>query len=103
MGKDLVERGQWPDGALGNAGLHLCRLKLYRHRYKHRKVQYRRENTRTNLQYRKHLFMVQGAAECRADVEEDGVLAAAEETALNNILTFFAYFFTIINAVFISC
>ena len=47
--------------------------------------------------------MVQVAAECRAAVGMDEDLAVAEETALNNILTFFAYFFTIINAVFISC
>ena len=37
--------------------------------------------------------MVQAAAECRAAVGMDEDLAVAEETALNNILTFFCVFF----------
>lgn len=38
MGQDPVEQGQWPDGALGIAGLDLGALKLHRLRYKHQKV-----------------------------------------------------------------
>ena len=91
---------------MGNAGLDLGALKLYRQRYKHLRVQYSQENTRISF-FHRYQFMVQGAAECRAAVEMDGDLAAAEETVGNNILTFFAYFLTIItkdeNAVSISC
>ena len=71
---------------MGNAGLDLGALKLYRQRYKHLRVQYSQENTR--VRFHRCRSMVQAAAGCRAAVVMDGDLAADGVAARDNTSLF---------------